>query len=119
LNLSKRALPYKLHRAPYGLDSGLPVYEKALELDSSCSEALEGYKSCAVRSHSNHDPEEVKKRAMADPEIQQIVADPAMQMILEQMQNDPSALSEHMQNPAIAQKIMKLREVGLISVSYK
>jgi stress-induced-phosphoprotein 1 len=42
----------------------------------------------------NSDPEEVRKRAMADPEIQAIMRDPAMRLILEQMQNDPKALQE-------------------------
>ena len=31
---------------------------------------------------------------MKDPEVQKILADPAMQMILQQMQNDPSAVQE-------------------------
>lgn len=31
---------------------------------------------------------------MADPEIQGILADPAMRIILEQMQSDPKALQE-------------------------
>jgi len=97
----------------------MPVYEKALELDPNSSEAMEGYRACAIASQASKDPEEVRKRAMNDPEVQQIMGDPAMRMILEQMQNDPTALSEHMQNPAIAQKIMKLREAGLISVSYR
>ena len=38
------------------------------------------------------DPEEVRKRAMNDPEVQQIMGDPAMRMILEQMQSDPQAV---------------------------
>jgi len=90
------------------------VYEKALELDPNCGEAIEGYKNCSIQSYS--DPEETRKRAMGDPEIQQILNDPAMRMILEQMQNDPSAIQEHLKVPAIAEKFMKLREAGLISV---
>lgn len=43
---------------------------------------------------SSSNPEEVRKRAMADPEIQKILADPAMRLILEQMQSDPKALQE-------------------------
>jgi stress-induced-phosphoprotein 1 len=31
---------------------------------------------------------------MADPEVQKILADPAMRLILEQMQTDPKALQE-------------------------
>lgn len=70
----------------------LTAYQKALELDPQNSEALEGYRSCAVSASSN--PEEVRKRAMADPEVQSILRDPAMRLILEQMQSDPRALQE-------------------------
>jgi stress-induced-phosphoprotein 1 len=42
----------------------------------------------------DNDPEVVKKRAMQDPEVQSILADPAMQLILGQMQKDPKALQE-------------------------
>lgn len=58
-------------------------------------EASEGMQRCMV-SHATRDdsPEEVKKRAMADPEVQQIMSDPAMRMILEQMHKDPQALNE-------------------------
>ena len=54
-----------------------------------------GYKDCAVKQYSqkgSNDPEEVRKRAMNDPEVQQIMGDPAMRMILEQMQSDPQAV---------------------------
>ena len=95
----------------------MSAYEKALEIDSNCSEAIEGYKNCAIQNNS--DPEEVRKKAMNDPEVQKILNDPAMRMILEQMQNDPQAIQEHLKNPAIAEKFMKLREAGLISVAYK
>lgn len=90
------------------------VYEKAIELDPNCGEAIDGYKNCSIQSHA--DPEETRKRAMNDPEVQQILNDPAMRMILEQMQNDPAAIQEHLKVPAIAEKFMKLREAGLISV---
>lgn len=65
---------------------------------------------------SNDDPEEVRKRAENDPEIQQILGDPGMRMILEQMQNDPQALRDHLRNPAIAQKIQKLIDAGIIGI---
>jgi stress-induced-phosphoprotein 1 len=56
---------------------------------------------------------------MNDPEVQKILNDPAMRMILEQMQSDPRAVQEHLKNPAIAEKFKKLRESGLIQVAYK
>lgn len=92
----------------------LTAYQKALELDPSNAEALEGYRTCTMQLNSN--PEEVRKRAMADPEVQAILRDPAMRCILEQMQNDPHALQDHLKNPAIAAKIQKLLESGLIAI---
>jgi stress-induced-phosphoprotein 1 len=65
---------------------------------------------------SGSDPEEVRKRAAADPEIQQILGDPSMRLILEQMQNEPQALRDHLKNPAIAQKIQKLIDAGVIGI---
>ncbi|XP_069676351.1 stress-induced-phosphoprotein 1 [Periplaneta americana] len=92
----------------------ISAYQKALELDSTNAEALEGYRSCTMAVNSN--PEEVRKRAMADPEVQAIMRDPAMRVILEQMQNDPKALQDHLKNPEIAAKIQKLLESGLIAI---
>jgi len=100
----------------------MDVYEKAMEIDPNNAEAKQGYKDCAVRQHSSggsNDPEEVRKRAMNDPEVQSIMADPAMRMILEQMQSDPQAVSEHLKNPEIMKKIMKLKDSGLISMQYR
>ncbi|XP_008330560.1 stress-induced-phosphoprotein 1 isoform X2 [Cynoglossus semilaevis] len=95
----------------------MDTYQKAQELDSSSKEASEGMQRCMV-SHATRDdsPEEVKKRAMADPEVQQIMSDPAMRMILEQMHKDPQALNDHLKNTDIARKIRKLMDVGLIAI---
>lgn len=70
----------------------LNAYQKALEIDPTNGEALEGYRACTMAVHSN--PEEVRKKAMNDPEVQSILKDPAMRMILEQMQSDPKAVQE-------------------------
>jgi hypothetical protein len=69
---------------------------------------------CSVDTNSN--PEEIRKRAMQDPEVQDILRDPAMRMILEQMQTDRQAVQDHLKNPEIRAKIQKLIESGLIQV---
>ncbi len=87
------------------------IFDKLL---SDFQEAIDGYRQCTVRA--NEDPEEVRKRAANDPEIQQILGDPGMRLILEQMQNEPQALRDHLRNPAIAQKIQKLIDAGIIGI---
>ncbi|XP_067136572.1 stress-induced-phosphoprotein 1-like [Centruroides vittatus] len=90
------------------------AFQKAVELDPNSQEAVDLYRKC--RLASNADPEEVRRHAMEDPEVQRILADPAMRLILEQMQSDPKALQEHLKNPDIAAKIQKLFESGLIAI---
>merc|ERR1712008_339117 len=107
----------KAHQALSQASRAMNAFEKALEIDPNCSEAIEGYKACSISKNSN--PEEVRKQAMNDPEVQKILNDPSMRMILEQMQSDPQAIQEHLKNPKIAENFMKLREAGLISVAYK
>jgi len=92
----------------------MDTYQEAMDIDSNCQEATEGYRACLMEQ--NKDPEEVRKRAMGDPEVQRILQDPAMRLILEQMQSDPKALRTHLQNPEVAQKIQKLMEAGLIAI---
>jgi len=98
------------------LGQAMATFGKALEIDPNCQEAIESYRQCTIKS--NDDPEEVRKRAAADPEIQQILGDPSMRLILEQMQNEPQALHDHLRNPAIAQKIRKLIDAGIIGIRH-
>ena len=58
--------------------------------------------------------ERVQRAVDRDPELQQILSDPAMRMILQQMQSDPKACMEHMKNPMVATKIQKLISAGVI-----
>lgn len=91
------------------------AYEKALELDKNCQEARDGIRACMM-THANTSPEERREQAMKNPEIQAILSDPAMRMILEQMQQDPKAAQDHMSNPKIRDNIMKLYESGILEM---
>ncbi|XP_069973014.1 stress-induced-phosphoprotein 1 [Penaeus vannamei] len=104
----------KIHQVLKQFTKAQDSYQKAIDLDPNCQEALDGFRECMMAANS--DPEEVRKRAMADPEVQQILKDPAMRMILEQMQSDPRALQDHLKNPDVAAKIQKLLQSGLISI---
>lgn len=104
----------KIYQGLKQISKAQDAYQKAIDIDGNCQEALDGYRECVFSANS--DPEEVRKRAMADPEVQQILKDPAMRMILEQMQNDPRALQDHLKNPEVAAKIQKLLQSGLISI---
>ncbi|KAF8382575.1 sti-1 [Pristionchus pacificus] len=90
------------------------TYEAALHIDPNNAEAREGVRLCM--SNNDEKPEQARERALADPEIQEILRDPGMRLILEQMSNDPGALREHLTNPEIAKKIMKLKEAGIVQI---
>jgi len=92
----------------------LKAYEEAFRLDSNSSEAIEGIRTASAACDAN--PTKAKEKAMSDPEIQAILGDPSMRLILEQMTQDPKAVREHLKNPAIAEKISKLLEAGVIGM---
>lgn len=95
----------------------IAAFQKALEIDPNNAEALQGYRSTVMNTGTGGaDRETIKKRAMGDPEVQSILSDPAMRLILEQMQNDSRAMQDHLKNPEIAAKISKLVESGLIEI---
>lgn len=89
-------------------------YEQALEIDPTNAEARQGLRESALSLDS--DPEEIRNRAMKDPQVQQILADPAMRMILDQMTKDPNAIKEHFKNPEICKKLQVLIESGIVSI---
>uniref|UniRef100_A0A6G1SIP6 Stress-induced-phosphoprotein 1 n=1 Tax=Aceria tosichella TaxID=561515 RepID=A0A6G1SIP6_9ACAR len=88
------------------------AFQGALELDENNQEAIEGYRKALTSA----DPEEMRKRALQNPEVQEILKDPAMQLILQQGQSDPKALREHLQNPDVAKKFQKLMEAGIVQL---
>jgi len=68
---------------------------------------------CATGTGSMSEAE-IAENARRDPEVAQILSDPVMRTILDQMQSDPKAIREHLKNPVVAQKLQKLIDVGII-----
>ncbi|KAJ3128332.1 hypothetical protein HK098_004741 [Nowakowskiella sp. JEL0407] len=72
----------------------------------------------AINQVQNSDNrEEALKQAMSNPEVQAILADPAMNAILQQMQTDPAAVRDHMKNKDVAAKIRTLINAGVLRMA--
>jgi len=97
----------------------IDCYNEALKIAPDNAEAKQGIQKAYQSQYgdqANMTREEKAQRAMQDPEIQQILADPVMRSILEQMQSNPSSAQDHLKNPEIAQKIMKLANSGILEM---
>ena len=65
--------------------------------------------------HDGND-EERRKRAMADPEIQQIMNDPMLNIALQQMQQNPQSAQSYFMDPNMGPKLQKLIAAGILKV---
>jgi len=96
------------------------AFHEAMQLEPGNKEAQEGFQRCVQKAYeSRNDEENIKERVKNDPEIKAILSDPGMRMILEQMQSDPGAIQDHLQNKDIAVKIQKLVDAGIIKIGGK
>lgn len=95
-------------------------YKKGLMLDSENAACKEGLRKCMVAisyGRQNMTEEEKKQQAahgMADPEIQGILQDPVMQQVLRDLQENPKAGQQAMNDPMIRAKLNKLIAAGII-----
>lgn len=100
---------------------GMREYSKCLDVCTEAGEAdvtnanareIEAQQQKALQAmysaRENETEEQTKERIQRDPAILEIMQDPIMHSILQQAQNDPAALQEHMKNPSIKTKIQKL-----------
>lgn len=120
--LRKAALEF----AKQDYQAALKTCEKGMAMDSDgkhrpefqaqigkCFQAMHK-SSGGAGSEEGLTDEERAAKAMANPEVQEILADPAMRVILKQMESDPRAAAEHLKNPAVAAKIRTLIAAGII-----
>ncbi|WVQ77163.1 hypothetical protein IAR50_006846 [Cryptococcus sp. DSM 104548] len=109
------------------VQESLKEYTKALDTLQKATEAdvekkhtreLETNMAKVMREMQSQRSEETEEqtyeRAMRDPEVAQIMSDPIMRQILQDAQQNPRALNDHMKNPMIAGKIQKLVNAGII-----
>eukprot|EP01135_Chromosphaera_perkinsii_P012040 Nk52_evm3s2578 gene=Nk52_evmTU3s2578 len=100
----------------------IKVYEDGLKRCPENQEMKDGIVRCqqtmfagANTNNEGKTREQMAQEAIArDPELQEILADPVMQSILQQMSQDPGAAKDHLKNPMIAAKIQKLINAGIV-----
>merc|ERR1711865_1279656 len=79
----------------------IPLYELVLELAEETKDEA---------------PKQKAKdgRAQADPEIQQILADPMVQQAIKDFQENPKYAQNALKDPAMAAKLSKLAAAGIL-----
>lgn len=104
-------------------DKAMQTYQKGLDVDASNDECKDGIRRCVEQINkanrgelSEEEMKQRQERAMADPEIQDILTDPVMRQVLQDMQSDPKAAQNHMQNAGVAAKIQKLVSAGIVQM---
>jgi len=92
-------------------------YDRAQKMDPQNQEAKEGYQRTMYKiqeSMSQGNDEERQARAMADPEIRQILSDTYMNQVLREISEDPTALRHYEKSPDVMGKIQKLIAAGIL-----
>lgn len=98
----------------------MDTLEQAREVDTEFKHTREIEELYAKAMQARFQPlpdetmEQTAERLAQDPEIDEIRRDPVMNSILQQAQNDPAALRDHMQNPEVRRKINLLAAAGII-----
>jgi stress-induced-phosphoprotein 1 len=98
----------------------LETYDAGLKLDPASSELIDGRRQTLVAISAENmsgsvDPQRAKE-ALKDPEIQQILRDPAVNAALQRMQEDPKSAAHVLQDKVMGAKIEKLIHAGVLQV---
>jgi len=98
----------------------LDTYQAGLDIDPQNEECKQGLQRTANKIHELNSSGEVdpdrQAKAMSDPEIQNILRDPVVQSVLQDMQSNPKSAQKHLSNPGIAAKINKLVASGVLQM---
>lgn len=97
----------------------MEAYDTGLKHDPTNQELIEGKQKTimaisAGARQGGENEEERMKHAMADPEIQALVKDLRVQQLLKDMQENPMAAQEKMQDPFLSEAINKLVAAGVL-----
>ncbi|KAJ1607326.1 putative stress-induced protein sti1-like protein [Cryptosporidium canis] len=96
----------------------LQAYQEGLKCDPANKECNEGLKNTMAKiqqvSSSDQIDEEQVAHALADPEIQSLLSDPQFRLVLEQIKQNPSCLTQVIQDPTISNGIQKLMAAGIL-----
>ena len=119
-----KAYPKKgdCHYSVKEFHKALETYEAGLKLDPEnelCKKGIEKTQQAIYLSNSKMSPEEQQQRAqraMADPEIQEIMNTPEVRNALNDLQTNPQAINNIMKNPHLAKKIEKLIQAGILGM---
>jgi len=97
----------------------LESYDQGLKFDESNQELQDSIKRTiqAMNTSSTTETDEERlKKAVRNPEIQEILSDPIMRQILNDMETNPEAAKEHLKSPVVAAKIQKLIAAGVLKI---
>merc|ERR1711916_24712 len=99
------------HKAMDSYKAGMAIEPN----NAACKQGLQKV-MMKVNSASSEEQAERQAHAMADPEIQQILQDPAVRQVLTDLQENPAYGQQAMQDPTIRGKIEKLIAAGVLQV---
>lgn len=109
-----------IHEGMKEYHRALEAFEKGLKIDPISEECKQGRDSVRMKiligTGTKEDDEERFRHAMADPEIQRILADPTIQNVISELQERPTdpSVRKALRDPTISAKLEKLIAAGVI-----
>jgi len=93
----------------------LETYQLGIEIEPNNPELIAGIKKTVEQINKGQDESAVKKNIENDPEIQNILRDPVMRQVLDDMRTDPKKAAQYLKDPTIRSNLDKLVTAGIVS----